>query len=214
VPHRNRILTHERGVPCWTMYPGSLLTPEQYLDIERAAEYKSEYCGGEMFAMARVGQAHVLVVMNVAGALWQRFRTRSCRVYSSNMRVAVRTTNLYTYPDVAAVCGEPRFLDKERDTLLNPVLLVEVLSPSTEAYDRGRKFEHYKNIDSLREYLLLSSDRAHADLYTKQADGRWLLFSTSRMEDTLTLDSVDAHLLMSGIYEKVELPPDPIGKGR
>jgi Uma2 family endonuclease len=190
--------------------PKTLLTPEQYLEIERAAEFKSEYYAGEMFAMAGAREAHNLVVGNVFGELWQRFRTRPCRVYSNDMRVAVRPTNLYTYPDLVAVCGEPRFLDEKRDTLVNPVLLVEVLSPSTEAYDRGRKFEHYKNIDSLREYLLLSSDRAHADLYTKQADGRWILSSTSRMEDTLTLDSVDAHLLMSDVYEKVELPPDPI----
>jgi Uma2 family endonuclease len=190
--------------------PKTLLTPEQYLEIERAAEFKSEYYAGEMFAMAGAREVHNLVVGNVFGELWQRFRTRPCRVYSNDMRVAVRPTNLYTYPDLVAVCGEPRFLDEKRDTLVNPVLLVEVLSPSTEAYDRGRKFEHYKNIDSLREYLLLSSDRAHADLYTKQADGRWILSSTSRMEDTLTLDSVDAHLLMSDVYEKVELPPDPI----
>ena len=124
------------------------------------------------------------------------------------MRVRVSLSGLYTYPDVVAVCGEPQFTDDQRDTLLNPILLVEALSPSTEAYDRGRKFEHYKTMNSLREYLLLATDRVHGDLYTRQPDGRWLLTSVSRMEESLTLDCVDAHLLMADIYEKVEFPAD------
>ena len=121
------------------------------------------------------------------------------------MRVRVSATGLYTYPDVVAICGEPRFLDGQRDTLLNPGLLVEVLSPSTEAYDRGRKFEQYKAIESLREYLLVASDRVHADLYTRQADGRWLLTSADRMEDSLALESVGSQLNIGDLYEKVEL---------
>jgi Uma2 family endonuclease len=185
--------------------PKTLLTPEQYLEIERAAEFKSEYYGGEMFAMAGAAEAHNLIVTNAVGELRQQFRARPCRVYSNDMRVRASATNLYMYPDVVAVCGDPRFLDERRDTLLNPVLLIEVLSPSTEAYDRGRKFDHYKTIDSLRDYLLIATDRIHADLYTRQPDGRWLITSANGREDLLTLDSVDARLLMSDLYEKVEL---------
>ncbi len=117
---------------------------------------------------------------------------------------------VYTYPDVTAVCGEPQFLDGTRDTLLNPTLIVEALSPSTEAYDRGRKFEHYKTLASLREYVLLSTDRVHADVYTRQPDNRWLLTSAGSLQDSLHLESIDVRLLLADLYEKVELPPDPM----
>jgi Uma2 family endonuclease len=185
--------------------PNTLLTPEEYLEIERKAEFKSEYFNGEMFAMAGAKEAHNLVVMNLGAGLHRQFRSLPCRVYPSDMRVRVPATGLYTYPDVIAVCGEPRFFDEQRDTLLNPGLIVEVLSPSTEAYDRGRRFEHYKSLESLREYLLVAADRIHADLYTRQADGRWMLTSADKLEDSLTLESVDARLLLADLYEKVEL---------
>jgi Uma2 family endonuclease len=191
--------------------PKPSFTPEQYLEIERAAEYKSEYYEGQMFAMAGAREAHNLVVANVLADLHQQFRPRPCRVYSNDMRVRVGATGFYTYPDVVAVCGESRFLDDQRDTLLNPVMIIEVLSPSTEAYDRGRKFDHYKTVESLREYLLISADRVHADLYTRQSDNRWLLTSASSLEDTLTLESVDALIILAALYEKVELPAAGLG---
>ena len=138
------------------------LTPEEYLEIERKAEFRSEYYKGEMFAMAGAGQRHNLIVMNLSGTLHQQFLTRSCVVYPPDLRV--RTKNrAYCYPDVTAVCGESRFDDDHRDTLLNPVLLIEVTSPSTEAYDRGLKFEQYRSIETLREYLLVASDRTRVD---------------------------------------------------
>jgi Uma2 family endonuclease len=125
-----------------------------------------------MFAMAGAREAHNLLVMNLLGELREQLRSRPCRPYPSDMRVRVKSS-LFTYPDVTVVCGDPQFLDERRDTLLNPDLIVEVLSPSTEAYDRGRKFEHYKSLPSFREYFLLASDRVHADLYTRQPDDRW-----------------------------------------
>ncbi len=163
--------------------PKTFLTPERYLEIERAAERKSEFYEGEMFAMAGTRQAHNLLVSNAVREPGQQFRGRPCEVYPNDMRVRVRPAGPYNYPDVTAVCGEPRFLDGREDTLLNPDLVVEVLSPSTEAYDRGRKFEHYKEIESLREYRLVASDRMYADLYTRQPDGRWILTSAHRLED-------------------------------
>ncbi len=187
--------------------PKTFLTPEEYLAIERAASYKSEYFDGEMYARARVGEGHDLIVGNVRGELWTSFRSRSCVVHSSDMRVRT-TPNHYSYPDTSAVCGEAQYLDKEVDTLLNPNLIVEVLSPSTEAYDRGRKFELYQSIPSFTEYFLLASDRVHADLFVRQASGFWLLRSFSDLEDVLTLDSVGCRLKLADLYEKVEFDRD------
>jgi Uma2 family endonuclease len=184
--------------------PRSFLTPEQYLEIERKAEFKSEYLDGEMFAMAGAREAHNLLVANLIADLHGQLRRTPCRVYPSDMRVHIKSTGLYTYPDVSAVCGERRFVDGQTDTLLNPGLIVEVLSPTTEVYDRGRKFEHYQSIESLREYLLVSSDRVHADLYSRQPDGRWLLTSAGSLEDSLTLESVGARIVLSDLYEQVE----------
>jgi Uma2 family endonuclease len=185
--------------------PKTFLTEEQYLEIERAAEFKSEYYQGEMFAMAGAKEAHNLVVANLMRELGQQLRRGPCRLYPSDMRVRVGTSGLYTYPDVVVVCGEPRFLDDQRDTLLNPNLVVEVLSPSTEAYDRGRKFQRYQTVESLTEYLLVSSDRVQVELYTRQAEGRWLLTSADRSEDALDLQSVGCRLVLSDVYEKVDL---------
>ena len=185
--------------------PKTYLTPEQYLEIERKAEYKSEYFAGEMFAMSGAKFEHVMMVGNITRELSEQLRSRQCFVLSADMRVRVTATGLYTYPDVAVVCGEPQLLDKELDTLLNPVLIVEVLSPSTEAYDRGRKFEHYRSIESLKEYLLVSSDRAHIDLFARQSDGRWLLTSADRLEETIELESVGCRLALAAVYEKVDL---------
>ena len=187
--------------------PKTYLTPEQYLEIERKAEFKSEYYQGEMFAMAGAREPHNLIVFNVATALGPQLRNRPCRAYVADMRVRVNATGLYTYPDVTAVCAEPQFLDENRDTLLNPSLIVEVLSPSTEAYDRGRKFEHYRSVESVTEYLLLSSERVSAELYTRQPDGRWLLTAANHLEDSLDLQSVGAHLSLADLYEKVDLTP-------
>ena len=184
--------------------PKPWLTPEQYLEIERLAEYKSEYYQGEMFAMAGGTWNHNLIAGHVVGQLEQQLRSRPCSVTPSDMRVLVNATGLYTYPDVIVVCGEPQFLDGQRDTLLNPTLIAEVFSPSTEAYDRGRKFENYRSIESLAEYLLISSQRVSVELFARQPDGRWLLTAANSLEDTLELPATGCRLPLAGIYEKVE----------
>lgn len=184
--------------------PPSRLTPEQYLEIERKSEFKSEYYAGEMFAMSGGTLAHSAIAMSLGGSLATQLRGRPCRALSSDMRVLVSPTGLYTYPDVTVVCAEPQLLDSTRDTLLNPTLVVEVLSPSSEAYDRGRKFEHYRSIESLRQYLLVASDRVHLDLFTRQSGGQWLLTSASALEEKVELESIGCSLLVGDVYEKVE----------
>lgn len=185
--------------------PKTFLTEEQYLEIERKAEFKSEYFQGEMFAMAGAVEAHNRLVNRFSNLFYLRLDQGACRTYTNDMRVRVSETRLYTYPDVIVVCEEPQFLDKRRDNLLNPGLIVEVLSPSTEAYDRGRKFDHYRTIDSLKEYLLVSADRIHVDLYTRQIDGRWLLTSADAVEDSLDLLSVGCRLSLADLYAGIEL---------
>jgi Uma2 family endonuclease len=183
--------------------PKPRLTEEQYLEMERAAETKSEFLDGEMFAMGGARSSHNRLVWNLIEELGPQLRSGPCRGYPSDMRVRVPSSGLYTYPDVIVVCGQPQFLDDREDTLLNPSLIVEVLSPSTEAYDRGRKFEHYKSIASLKEYLLVASDRVHLDLYTRQATGQWLLTSASGPEGAIDLGSVGCRLTTTGLYRDV-----------
>ena len=185
--------------------PRAFLTPEQYLAIERAAEYKSEYYAGEMFAMSGAREAHNLIQGNLYVELRRQLRQRACRFYTSDMRVRVNASGLYTYPDATALCGGPLFLDDIRDTLLNPHLIVEILSPSTEAYDRGRKFGHYRTVESLREYLLISAERVSAELFIRQADGRWLLSAATQMEEVFDLQSIGCRIALADLYEDVDL---------
>ena len=185
--------------------PSSLLTPEQYLEIERKAEYKSEYLAGEMFAMAGASRAHNGLTVNLTVLLHPQVRKSGCRLYANNMRVRVIRPDLYTYPDIVVVRGESQFMDKSVDTLLNPTFLAEVLSPSTEAYDRGRKFEYYGTIESLKEYLLIAQDYINTELYTRQPDGNWLLKRASRPEDTLDLQSIGSQIKMADLYEDIFL---------
>ena len=184
--------------------PETFLTPEQYLEIERKAEFKSEYYGGEMFAMSGARRGHNLIALNLAGELRQQLRERPCEAYQHDMRVRVGATGLYAYPDAVIVCGEPQFLDETQDTLLNPTVIVEVLSPSTEAYDRGDKFELYRAIPSLTHYLLVSSERMSAELFTRQAEGGWLLTGATLPEDTIDLPAVGVRFTLADLYEKVE----------
>ena len=180
------------------------LTPEAYLAIERQAEYKSEYFNGEMFAMAGASPHHVLIVTNVASELRWQLKKRPCTVYSTDLRVKVSTTGLYTYPDVTVVCGQPQFDDEHQDTLLNPTLIVEVLSQSTKDYDRGEKFEQYRTLESLKEYILIAQNRCHVEQFVRQPDNRWLLSESNQLEDIIELSSIGCHLALTEAYDKVE----------
>ena len=189
--------------------PKRFLTPEEYLEIEDKAEYKSEYFAGEMFAMAGGSDNHSLLAVEAARILGNQFVGRPCLVYNSDMRIRVSETGLYTYPDVSAVCGPSQLEGGHNQTLLNPNLIIEVLSPSTEAYDRGRKFEHYRTIPSLTQYLLIASDRVHADVFTRGNEGVWMLASASEPDDVLRLTSVDCTMRLADLYEKTGLLEPP-----
>ena len=187
--------------------PKTLLTPEQYLEIERKAEFKSEYFQGEMFAMSGASYKHNLLTMDLSFILYPQVEKHGCQILANEMRVRVSSTGLYTYPDVIVVCGQPQLLDDCMDTLLNPTFLAEVLSPSTEAYDRGRKSQHYRKLETLREYLLIAQDACHAELFTLQSNGRWELTEAGSNEDVLELRSIDCRVPMAGLYRHIELPP-------
>lgn len=183
----------------------SRYTPEEYLAIERNSDVKSEYFGGEIFAMSGASERHNLITANILAALHTQFRGRPCKVYSSDMRVRVSSTGLYTYSDVVALCGKARFDDEQKDTLLNPGVIIEVLSKSTEAYDRGEKSEHYRKIDSLTEYLMVSQEKHHVDHYVRQPDNNWLLSEAASLEDKINLPSINCILALNEIYDKVEV---------
>jgi Uma2 family endonuclease len=180
-------------------------TPEEYLALERKADFKSDYFAGEIFAMSGASEPHNTITTNLVREISLQFKGRPCRVYSSDMRVKVSATGLYTYPDVVALCGEPRFDDQQNDTLLNPMVLIEVLSPSTEAYDRGNKSMQYRRLASLEEYLLISQDRIQVEHYQRQPSGQWLLSEASEPHETIALPSVSCVLALAEIYDKVSL---------
>jgi Uma2 family endonuclease len=182
--------------------PKSLLTVEQYLTLERQSETRSEYLNGEVFAMTGASRKHNLLVANILAGVHAQLRGRSCEAYSSDMRVGIPGTGLYTYPDVVVACGQPQFEDGELDTLLNPTLIVEVLSESTEDYGRGTKFAHYRTIPSLAEYVLVAQDKVHVEHFVRQAEG-WLLTETDDLAATLDLPSLGCTLALADIYERV-----------
>jgi Uma2 family endonuclease len=184
--------------------PTTLLSPDEYLELERKAEFKSEYFQGEMFAMAGASRWHGLIVTNLIRELSQQLKTRPCETYSSDLRLRVSPNGLYTYPDVMVVCGEAQFGDNRKDTLLNPVLIVEVLSDSTRDYDRGRKFQHYRALPSLREYLTVEQDAPHVERYTRQPEDRWLLTEFNDLSQSVQLASVDCVLPLVEVYDKVD----------
>jgi Uma2 family endonuclease len=179
-------------------------TPEEYLCLERKAEFKSEYCNGDITARSGASRAHNLVTGNIYAEVRNDFKDRPCEVYACNMRVRTSPTGLYTYPDVVAVCGEPLFLDDEFDTLLNPTLIVEVLSPSTETYDRGRKFDQYKAIASLREYIIVSQDEVLVERFVKRGN-QWERTTYRDTGETLRLESIHCDVSLLELYAKVRL---------
>jgi Uma2 family endonuclease len=183
----------------------TFITPEEYLERERLAETKSEYYRGEMFAMAGTSLAHATIITNLVRELSNRLKSGPCDVFSGDLRLNIPATGLYTYPDVMVVCGGPALTDSHFDTVTNPVVLIEVLSESTKNYDRGQKFENYRTIPSLMEYVTVAQDRAHVEVWTRQPGNGWLLKETDGAA-ALSLPSIGVELPLSEIYLKVDLP--------
>lgn len=182
------------------------VSPEEYLERERRAEYKSEYFAGEIVAMAGARRKHNLLVGTVTASLGSQLRDSPCEVYSNNMRVQADGEKQYSYPDVVVVCGEPQFRDGREDTLLNPTVVIEVLSPSAESRDRGEKFLRYLQIASLMDYLLVAQNERRVEQFTKQSDGSWRLVETFDVGE-VRLVSVGCTLSIADIYNKVTLEP-------
>lgn len=179
-------------------------TAEEYLEVERRAENKNEYRDGEIFSMEPATRWHCLIVGSVGAELSRLLEDRNDEVYLSRMRVKVIPTGLYTYPDVTVVCEEPQFEDEEFDTLLNPTVIVEVLSKSTETYDRGKKFEHYRRIGSLKEYVLVAQHEPHIEHFARQDDGGWLLTEASGLDASIALPAFQCELRLADVYHKVD----------
>lgn len=184
--------------------PKRILTAQQYLELERASDSKNEFYRGRIYVMAGASRNHVRICRNVVRRIDEQFDGRPCEVLQSDMRVKVSTTGLYTYPDVVAFCHKPEFEDAEVDTLLNPQVIVEVLSTSTSNYDRGDKFEHYKRLDSVQCYILIEQNRPLIQKYVRQIDNQWLHDSCSNLDDVLIIEVVNCELKLSDIYARVE----------
>ena len=180
------------------------LTPEEYLTWERKAEFKSEYLSGEIIAMSGASRAHSLIVTNISGELYIQLKEGTCEVHTHDMRVRTHPETSYFYPDIVVVCDEPVFEDNVFDTLLNPAVLIEVLSPSTERYDRGEKFDYYQQLTSLREYVLVSQDEVRVELHRRQGTV-WQPTEFRSLNDLLSLDAINCELALSDIYRRVEL---------
>lgn len=175
----------------------------EYLAFEQASEGRHEFINGQIIAISGASRAHVLIVSMTVHLLMSQLRGKPCEVYANDMRVKVAPSGLYTYPDVAVVCADPQFTDDPLDTLLNPTVIVEVLSPSTEAYDRGEEFRSYRKISTLQHYLLIAQDRPSIERYTRQPKGEWLLTEVIGINETIALPAINCTLALAEIYERV-----------
>jgi len=181
----------------------SFYTVEEYLALEREAEFKSEYLDGIIYAMSGGSPQHSEITANVTIALGSQLRGKPCHVFSSDLKVATDPHGLYAYPDLSIVCDEPRVQDEHRHVITNPTVIVEVLSPSTEACDRGRKFTHYQHLESLRDYILVAQDDPHIEHFTRQGGHQWLYSSATGLDASLTINSINCVLHLSEVYAKV-----------
>jgi len=184
--------------------PKRRITPEEYLEIERKAERRSEYLDGEMFLMSGASLEHTRINRNITVELGLQLRGSNCEIFAIDLRTKVSPTGLYTYPDIAAVCGEPQCEDEHGDTLLNPILIIEVLSTSTESYDRGKKFAHYRTLTTLKEYVLVSQYECRVEKFTLTENGVWSYTDCAEPSGLVELTSIGCHLSLARVYDKVD----------
>jgi Uma2 family endonuclease len=196
------------GVKQMSALPKHRITPEEYLAMERASTERHEYLNGEIYLMVGASRDHNRIAGSAYATLYGQLRTRPCDIFTNDMRVTVSKTGLYTYPDIVVVCGEGQYQDSEVDTLLNPTLLIEVLSRSTEQYDRGEKFRHYQRIASLQYYVLIAQDKPRIEAYTRQSNNQWLYSVAEGLDASLGLPAIDCTLSLAEVYEKVTFEDD------
>ena len=188
------------------------ITPAEYLAFERRADTKSEYLNGRIYAMSGASLQHNRIVAGLAMTVGNQLRRKSCEPFFGDMRVKVSPTGLYTYPDVVIVCGEPRLEDQAFDTLLNPTVIIEVLSDSTEKNDRGEKFAHYRAVDSLTDYLLVAQNQPRIERFSRQAQGQWLYSVADGLDALMSVGELDCVLRLNEIYERVIFPASDLIK--
>ena len=188
--------------------PQKKLSPQDYLAIERAAEFKSEFFDGEMFAMAGTSKEHSTITVNLTGEFHTALRGKVCQPFSSDLRVKVSANGLYTYPDLTIVCGPVDTEDEKADVLLNPTLIIEVLSPGTERYDRGKKFDLYRELDSLKEYVLVSQDQYRVEQFLRGSGAEWGYRVAFKEDDIVEFPSVGCSIPLKDIYARVVFPQE------
>ncbi|HEX2915835.1 MAG TPA: Uma2 family endonuclease [Chloroflexia bacterium] len=179
-------------------------TPQEYLRLEQRADYKSEYLDGEIYALAGGSPAHNQIAVNLTIDLGLAFRGKPCRVLNSDTKIAVDVKRYYTYPDLSVVCGPLEFVPEHNDTITNPLIIIEVLSPSTRNYDRGLKFERYRSIPTLQAYLVVDSERVFIEYYRKVEHDNWLLETLTTIEAVLRLEAIAVEVPLNSIYDKVD----------
>jgi Uma2 family endonuclease len=185
--------------------PQPFVTPEEYLEAERKAEYRSEYLDGQVHAMAGTSRAHGRITLNLARRLDEQLENGPCEVFVTDLKVRVATKGPYFYPDLVVVCGAPQLLGVDDDVILNPKVVIEVLSPSTESYDRGKKFQAYARHESLAEYVLVAQDHVQGDHYVRQPNGHWDFTSTSDADGVIEFPSIGARVKVADIYSRVNV---------
>ena len=179
------------------------VTAEQYLETERLSQDKHEYFAGEVFAMSGASLSHNIIFSNTIGSLSFKLKGKPCRPFGSDLRVHIPNNTLYTYPDISIICGKPETTDDHKDTVVNPTVLIEILSKSTRGYDKGEKFTLYRDIESLKNYILIDSEQIRVENFNRNADNSWILREYKSLEDTLMIEALDEVLLLSDIYFEV-----------
>jgi Uma2 family endonuclease len=176
-----------------------------YLDFERNSQERHEFYKGEIFAMSGASYEDNVIEDNLRLIIGTSLKGKSCRSFGSNLRIHIPRNSLYTYPDIMILCGEPKFQDQKFDTVLNPAVLIEILSPSTANYDRGAKFDLYREIDSLKEYILIDSTNYHCVHYNRNADNTWTLWETKNVNEDLLINAVNLKISLSEVYAGITL---------
>ncbi|MEO8211410.1 MAG: Uma2 family endonuclease [bacterium] len=188
------------------------LTEKEYLEIERKAEFKSEYYDGEMFSLAGASLEHNRISKNITKSLNNQLNNKPCESFQSDLKIKEQSSGLFTYPDIVVICGEPEFYDKEKDTIVNPIVLMEVLSPSTEGYDRGFKFELYRKIKSLKGYLIISQKQISIEYFTRNADESWNLKEYNVKNQSIDIKSINCSLDLNEVYYNVKFNIDLVNE--